>query len=233
MTRPFFTKDRISHFDIFDRHAQDAISQLKARLAEGFPVDIQDLASRFTMDSATEFLFGQNVHSLAAGLPYPGLHYYTPTLEHLRLAQEQQQHPANVFTRSFDEAQRRIAFRSRWGVYWPLIEFWRDEVKTKMVVVNKFIMPILEQAVRKKKELGTLDEEKKVSGDREVKEGETLLDHLINYTDGKSVIVCHRGRSSDCAPDQIVLRDETLNILLAGRDTVSFSFSGFMNWLTP
>jgi hypothetical protein len=190
MTRPFFTKDRISHFDIFDRHAQDAISQLKARLTEGFPVDIQDLASRFTMDSATEFLFGQNVHSLGAGLPYPGSHYYAPTLEHLKLAQEQQQHPANVFTRSFDEAQRGIAFRSRWGVYWPLIEFWRDEVKTKMVVVNKFIMPILEQAVRKKKELGTLDEEKKVSGDREVKEGETLLDHLINYTDGKLMIVC-------------------------------------------
>ncbi|KAF8350986.1 cytochrome P450 [Amanita rubescens] len=204
MTRPFFTKDRISHFDIFDRHAQDAISQLKARLTEGFPVDIQDLASRFTMDSATEFLFGQNVHSLGAGLPYPGSHYYAPTLEHLKLAQEQQQHPANVFTRSFDEAQRRIAFRSRWGVYWPLIEFWRDEVKTKMVVVNKFIMPILERAVRKKKELGTLDEEKKLSGDREVKEGETLLDHLINYTD-----------------DQIVLRDETLNILLAGRDTTA------------
>jgi hypothetical protein len=38
---------------------------------------------------------------------------------------------------------------------------------------------------------------------------------------------------ADRASDQIVLRDETLNILLAGRDTVSFRFSGLVNWLTP
>jgi hypothetical protein len=41
MTRPFFSKDRISHFDIFERHADDAIAQLKARLHEGYPVDVQ------------------------------------------------------------------------------------------------------------------------------------------------------------------------------------------------
>jgi hypothetical protein len=188
MTRPFFTKDRISHFDIFDSHAQDAISQLKTRLAEGFPVDIQDLASRFTMDSATEFLFAQDVHSLRAGLPYPGSHYYKATPEHLKLAQDQARHPANVFTRAFDEAQRRVAFRSRWGVYWPLVEFWTDQVKAKMVVVNAFITPILQEAVRKKKELGTLGDEKTIK-EREVKEGESLLDHLINYTDSELVIV--------------------------------------------
>ncbi|PPQ73115.1 hypothetical protein CVT26_014736, partial [Gymnopilus dilepis] len=75
MTRPFFSKERISHFDIFDRHASSALRQLRTRLAEGYPVDIQDLASRFTMDSATEFLFAQDVRSLDAGLPYP---YYAP-----------------------------------------------------------------------------------------------------------------------------------------------------------
>lgn len=41
MTRPFFTKDRISHFDIFNRHAEDAISQMKTRLKEGYAVDLQ------------------------------------------------------------------------------------------------------------------------------------------------------------------------------------------------
>jgi hypothetical protein len=41
MTRPFFSKDRISHFDIFDRHASNALHQLKARLREGYPVNIQ------------------------------------------------------------------------------------------------------------------------------------------------------------------------------------------------
>ena len=41
MTRPFFSKDRISHFEIFDRHATDAIKQVKARMSEGYAVDVQ------------------------------------------------------------------------------------------------------------------------------------------------------------------------------------------------
>lgn len=41
MTRPFFSKDRISHFEIFDRHAADAIEQVKARMKQGYAVDVQ------------------------------------------------------------------------------------------------------------------------------------------------------------------------------------------------
>ena len=41
MTRPFFSKDRISHFDIFDRHAADAIKQIKERMKQGYAVDAQ------------------------------------------------------------------------------------------------------------------------------------------------------------------------------------------------
>ena len=60
MTRPFFSKDRITHFDIFDRqenlqlllaqlidrtgfrrHALDAIQQMKSRVKEGYAVDWQ------------------------------------------------------------------------------------------------------------------------------------------------------------------------------------------------
>ena len=198
MTRPFFNKDRISHFDIFDRHASDALHQLKTRLREGYPVNIQvrpfgllcvlcrdrhsitqDLASRFTMDSATEFLFGHDVHSLAAGLPYP---HYSPLAE----SSENHDHPANKFSQAFDEAQRITSFRSRRGSSWPLQEFWTDKVKEHMVVVNSFITPILAAAVQKKRELG---EQEKPAGDREVKDGESLLDHLINYTDGTSASV--------------------------------------------
>jgi hypothetical protein len=41
MTRPFFSKDRISHFEIFDRHATDAIKQVKVRVGQGYAVDVQ------------------------------------------------------------------------------------------------------------------------------------------------------------------------------------------------
>jgi cytochrome P450 len=199
MTRPFFSKDRISHFHIFDKHASEALALLKAHLNEGFPVDIQDLASRFTMDSATEFLFGQNVHSLSAGIPHP---HYSPLSKLTN-----HDHPANKFSRAFDEAQRLIALRARLGANWPLAEFWKDKVKEQMQVVNAFIEPILRAAVEKHrasggKTLSSPDE------DREVKDGETLLDHLINYTQ-----------------DEAVLRDEILNILLAGRDTTTNSIT--------
>ena len=41
MTRPFFSKERISHFDIFESHADDAIQQTKDRVDAGFAVDFQ------------------------------------------------------------------------------------------------------------------------------------------------------------------------------------------------
>lgn len=49
MTRPFFSKDRISHFDIFERHADDALSQLKTRLKEGYAVDVQATYHQLTI----------------------------------------------------------------------------------------------------------------------------------------------------------------------------------------
>ncbi|KAF8905836.1 cytochrome P450 [Gymnopilus junonius] len=204
MTRPFFSKDRISHFDIFDRRATEALRQLKLRLREGYPVDIQDLASRFTMDSATEFLFNTDVRSLDAGLPYP---HYSPLVNTSAV-----DHPANQFSRAFDEAQRFIALRGRRGINWPLSEFWKDEVKEKMVIVRGFIDPIIKTAVERKRASG-VSEKSSSEKDREVKEGESLLDHLINYTE-----------------DQTVLRDEVLNILLAGRDTTtnSITFATYM-----
>ena len=41
MSRPFFAKEKIRHFQIFDRHANDAVGQIRDRLREGVPMDIQ------------------------------------------------------------------------------------------------------------------------------------------------------------------------------------------------
>ncbi|KAL4257125.1 cytochrome P450 family protein [Pleurotus pulmonarius] len=199
MTRPFFSKDRISHFELFGRMADDVLAQIKARLREGFPVDIQDLASRFTLDSATEFLFGQNVRSLSAGLPYP---HYDPRSNDPVF----KNHPANLFAVAFGEAQSNAALRSRYGINWPLAEPWVDKTAQQMKIVKRFIEPILEEAVERKKATGDLG--KNNSADREVKEGETLLDHLVNYTN-----------------DRKVLLDEILNIMIAGRDTTANSIT--------
>jgi len=41
MTRPFFSRDRISHFDLFDRHAEGVITQMKLRMRAGYAIDFQ------------------------------------------------------------------------------------------------------------------------------------------------------------------------------------------------
>ena len=41
MTRPYFTRDRISHFDNFDLHSDIALKLASKRLAEGHAIDFQ------------------------------------------------------------------------------------------------------------------------------------------------------------------------------------------------
>ncbi|KAI0703355.1 cytochrome P450 [Cerioporus squamosus] len=188
MTRPFFSKDRISHFDMFDRHATDALQQMKTRLREGYAVDWQDLVSRFTLDSATEFLFGKDVRSLSAGLPYP------PTSDMARMRVSKPE--ADEFASAFQNAQLASSKRGRFQDGWPLAEFWHDKVQAQKATIDKFIAPLLTEALQKKA--------KNASQDEKVTDEDTLLSQLLKVTD-----------------DYNIIRDETLNILLAGRDTTA------------
>ncbi|KAJ7031138.1 cytochrome P450 [Mycena alexandri] len=150
LSRPFFSRERISDFDIFDRHAHDALSRMRARLAEGFPVDFQDLASRFTLDSATEFLFGRSVDSTSAGLPYPQSSPLANSPSFLN-------HPSNNFVRSFLQSQILTAQRASYGPNWPLFEFWKDIVKPHRKTINEYINPILNEALARKRVGGVED----------------------------------------------------------------------------
>ncbi|KAG9315003.1 cytochrome P450 [Chiua virens] len=174
MTRPFFMKARISYFDIFDRHAERVITQMKSRLRAGYPVDFQDAVSRFTLDSATEFLFGKCVDSLSAGLVYP--FNVTPLGKSVENSNSK---VADDFARAFSQAQYIASLRVRRGWLWPLFEIFTDGTAEPMKTVNAYIEPISS-------------------------EEDTLLDHLVHLT-----------------TDPAVLKDEILNIMIAGRDTTA------------
>ncbi|KAG2014268.1 cytochrome P450 [Coprinopsis cinerea AmutBmut pab1-1] len=246
MTRPFFTRERISDFETFDTHAEEALHLARTRLREGYPIDFQDLAARFTLDSASSFLFGNDVRSLEAGLAYPPsgtpasqpLHCSSPsssassftssssspintqshnqnhTFEtHLSKNHTFETHPSNTFVHAFQSAQLRSAFRTRLGEQWALAEFWGDKVRKERGVVDGFVEAVLERGVReweeeeeeerrkgewrRKKEVG-----EKGDGEREGKEDVTLLQHLVRTTQ-----------------DRKILKDELVNLLVAGRDT--------------
>ncbi|KAF9007215.1 CYP63 cytochrome P450 monooxygenase-like protein [Cyathus striatus] len=208
ITRPVFTRDRISHYELFDKHTQSVISHIKLRMKDGYPVDFLDLMSRFTLDSATEFLFGSCVHSLESTLPYP--HNAPPYLN-----AQVHRSAADIFARAFLESQEIISTRERLGWIWPLWEITKDKTKEPMEIVNAYIEPIIKEAIRKKEEAMKegIVREKRIES--EVAEDETLLDHLVGIT-----------------TDPVVLRDETLNIMIAGRDTTASTLTFIFYFLS-
>jgi len=76
-----------------------------------------------------------------------------------------------------------------------LNEFWKDIVKPHREIMDKFIEPIVQDALTEKTR-GITEDSKQ--------EAETLLTHLLQGTEDKEII-----------------RDEILNMLVAGRDTTS------------
>ncbi|KAG8724544.1 hypothetical protein FRC11_002070, partial [Ceratobasidium sp. 423] len=198
ISRPYFSRDRISHFDNFARHSDLAISKILSRLNEparlGLPVaiDFQDLVARFTLDSGTEFLFGQDVCSLKAPLPYP---------------HENSSDHNTSFATAFGRAQISLTLRIALGHLWPWMELFWNRTGEDMQVIDAYVTPILKSKLDEKRALGR-DENPKIPGDGDTKgseeAGDTLLDHLIQFTDDISVI-----------------KDELINILVAARDTTA------------
>lgn len=50
MTRPFFSRDRITHFELFNHHADIAISLMKERFRAGHAIDFQVLFFPFQLN---------------------------------------------------------------------------------------------------------------------------------------------------------------------------------------
>ncbi|KAF7356115.1 Cytochrome P450 52E1 [Mycena venus] len=190
MTRPFFARDRISDFDILERHADAVVSLLRQRMKAGYSVDFQDLIGRFTMDSASEFLFNTCVNSLKANLPYPHNVAFPPAEANAPEAQ------ATIkFVDAFTLAMLRLSEREVLGRIWPLFEMFGDKTAGPMRDISEYLDPIIDAAMEKKRLSGS--QEKGESG-----EGMSLLDELLETTS-----------------DPKILKDEILNMLLAGRDT--------------
>ncbi|KAG9014879.1 hypothetical protein FRB94_009037 [Tulasnella sp. JGI-2019a] len=204
-TRPFFAKERIVDFETFAKHAEGAILKIKERGGE--PVDFQDIAGRFTMDSATSFLFGESVDSMAAPLSLPhrsGANCGGST--------SQQLGPATTsFSSAFKTALGAYAHRLFIGKVWPLWEISGDKAKDSVRLLHEYIDPIVDRGLSRKGKLGS-SAPKEVNCD--IDDNATLLDHLVSVTDDKTVI-----------------RDELLNLLLAGRDTTSHAITAVIYFL--
>ncbi|KAF2667049.1 cytochrome P450 [Microthyrium microscopicum] len=66
LLKPQFMREQIANLDLFERHVQNLLDALPdaAESGDWTPTfDMQPLLERFTMDVATEFLFGESVYS--------------------------------------------------------------------------------------------------------------------------------------------------------------------------
>ena len=64
MLRPNFSRSQIDNMEDLETHVTQLLSQIPAN---GVSVDLSDLFFRFTMDTATELLFGESTNSLSRG----------------------------------------------------------------------------------------------------------------------------------------------------------------------
>ncbi|KAG9044823.1 hypothetical protein FS837_007482 [Tulasnella sp. UAMH 9824] len=194
MTRPYFSRERITDFEIFKRHSDHAIDLIRRRCSSGEAIDFQDIAGRLTMDSATEFLFGRSVDSLSSPLPRP------------RAVSRDILDTENAFVKAFNAALIAVGYRLYAGGHWRLFEFMGDKTRSHMKVIRGYLDPIIDEALRKKKQSA---EEKP-----DEEEKSTLLEHLVASTE-----------------DRTAIRDQLLNILLAGRDTTAHLITAIFYFL--
>ena len=147
LIRPNFTRDQVADLTSFEDLIQDLFSLLP-RDGETV-VDLQDLFFRYTIDSATEFLFGQSVGSLKK------------TQSELSFAQ------------AFNYAQEAIIPRATLG---PLNIFYRDQKADKCNrICREFAQQFVEEAVR----AAASEKEDKEKGHPETKRQKYIFSHEL------------------------------------------------------
>ena len=194
MLRPSFAREQIADLATFERH----IEQLYQLIPEdGSTVDLQDLFFRFTMDSATEFLFGQSVGSLKSRLAGRPGSDSNDNDDDDDEATKVKENPGDKFAAAMNIAQEAGMTRVR---MLSLARFYYSKKEDEAVrTVHEFVDQFVEDAVRYRQ---TADLEKTPVGKEK---GQYLFLHEL-------------ARATD---DKLRLRSELLSVLLAGRDTTA------------
>ncbi|MCJ1230206.1 hypothetical protein MMC12_006878 [Toensbergia leucococca] len=119
LLRPNFVRTQVADLDMFDHHADHLISNIPT---DKSTVNLQPLFFRLTLDSATEFLFGESTDCL---LNRGG------------------DDAAAGFAAAFNRSQESIAVRVRYGI---LADLWPNKNMKKDI---KFIHQYIDNYVRK------------------------------------------------------------------------------------
>jgi cytochrome P450 len=170
LLRPQFSRDQVADVELLDVHVTRL---LKLMLEKGGEVvDLQPWIFDLTLDSATEFLFGESANSLLTA---------------------EQDGFGHVFNQSLKWIMWKLRFRRLARVYSP------KEMKEVNAAVHGFVDRYVDNALNRDKH----------PLPKELGQKYIFLDAVVADT-----------------KDRKVLRDQMLNILLAGRDTTA----GLIGW---
>lgn len=170
MLRPNFVRKEIGDLELFERHVQNLIQAIPR---DGQMVDLQPLFFAFTLDAATEFLFGESVLTLKPNEGNPD---------------------AAEFARAFTYCQHAAEGQSEdWGMLAIFMNSPRLEGQYN--IVHAFVDSLIAKAIQSRNKY----EIEKEHSNRRI----FIQDFLKQTTNAAK------------------LRAESLNILLAGRDTTA------------
>ncbi len=220
IARPFFTKERISDFHIFDQTSAKALNLIANRAVAYAPIDVQDLLQRFTLDAAALFLWGHALNTLDLPLTQPGRVVLGPKGS----APADGGSEWDMFTNAFETVAVLITRRGVQGDTWPLLELLKDKTEEPIQVIMDWLEPLVREALdRKSKRMEASWGDAKVSSRNE----ETVfLDYLADQTDGAHTLFSSSPRggwslSHVLHADVEHIRYEIITFLIASRDTVS------------
>ncbi|KAG5368234.1 Cytochrome P450 52A12 [Yarrowia sp. C11] len=192
LLRPQFSRQQISRVHSLERLMQILFKLIRKENGEFF--DLQNLFFMFTLDSATEFLYGASVDTLADLLGEPVEGDHGGVGEEVRKAYQQ----------SINNAQDISAIRTRLqGLYWIAGNIYQRSLYQKSNKgVKDFSQFFVDKALNTPKE--------------KLKEMEESDNYVFLYELVKST------------RNPVIIRDQLINILVAGRDTtaslLSFTF---------
>lgn len=199
MLRPQFTREQISHVHIIENHVQKIIRMYKENEKSysaglisphiqgidgpndkvnriGPYVDMMPLFFKLTLDTATEFLFGESVDLLSGGNPKVS--------------------KSITFGEAFNAAQEVLTRRTVAQQFYWMID--SKEFREWCRTCKDFAMSYVQLALQRTSKHDQSEKDSKVNSTY------VFLDELAKET-----------------RDPVVLRDQAINILVAGRDTTA------------
>jgi len=174
--RPFFARDRFIDFEIFEYYTSKTLAHLDHIASVNRACEAQDLFSRFSLDTASEFLFGENLDTLSSSLPEP---YKTP----MGPKGSSTTDTWGNFAGAFDEAQINITKRARIGYLWPLLELFEDRNSRHAKVISGWLDPLVKRALEEKKMTNATGDSRTTVGDK------NFLQHLADSTESERVFI--------------------------------------------